>query len=277
MLAGAFADAERAADRALELARMLGEPAEPEAIHALDARHDLRQGGRPEAAPDMLREAQRRAEALGLAEERWRATATSRPSWSCSAARRTRSTPRSRASAGLGTTIWAPCTATCLRATSRACSWRSAGGRARELSLRALDWSGHPVRRGDPQPRDRRDRHRGGRGGGPPARPDLVELETGQDLQFAVPAAWATAAYAMWSGDLADARRAAERGWARLRGTEDWVLVARMASTALEVESMIVADARDRRRIGDVAASREQSNRILAEAEATVARVREEG
>ena len=40
----------------------------------------------------------------------------------------------------------------------------------------------------------------------------------------------------MWSGDLADARRAAERGWARLKGSEDWVLVARMASTAMEVE-----------------------------------------
>ena len=38
------------------------------------------------------------------------------------------------------------------------------------------------------------------------------------------PAYQATAAMAMWSGDLADARRAAERGWARLKGSEDWVL-----------------------------------------------------
>jgi DNA-binding CsgD family transcriptional regulator len=80
----------------------------------------------------------------------------------------------------------------------------------------------------------------------------------------------------MWSGDLADARRAAERGWARLRGTEDWVLVARMAVTALEVESAIVAEALERRRIGDVAASRERASRILAEAEAAVARARSE-
>jgi DNA-binding CsgD family transcriptional regulator len=78
----------------------------------------------------------------------------------------------------------------------------------------------------------------------------------------------------MWSGDLADARRAAERGWARLRGTEDWVLVARMAATALEVESAIIAEALERRRIGDVAASRERANRILADAEAAVARGR---
>ena len=102
----------------------------------------------------------------------------------------------------------------------------------------------------------------------------LVELETGGDNQFAVPAYQATASYAMWSGDLADARRAAERGWIRLRGTEDWVLVARMAATAMEVESAIVSEALERRRIGDVAASRERASRILAEAEASVARAR---
>ena len=104
----------------------------------------------------------------------------------------------------------------------------------------------------------------------------LVELETGGDIQFAIPAYQATASYAMWSGDLADARRAAERGWARLKGTEDWVLVARMAATALEVESAIVGEALERRRIGDVAASRERAGRILAEADAAVARARTE-
>ena len=58
------------------------------------------------------------------------------------------------------------------------------------------------------------------------------------------------------------------------RGTEDWVLMARMASTALEVEAAIIAEALEKRRIGDVAASRERAGRILAEAEAAVARAR---
>ena len=71
--------------------------------------------------------------------------------------------------------------------------------------------------------------------------------------------------------------RAAERGWARVRGTEDWVLMARMAATALEVESAIVAEALEKRRIGDVAASRERAGRILAEADAAVARARADG
>jgi DNA-binding CsgD family transcriptional regulator len=104
----------------------------------------------------------------------------------------------------------------------------------------------------------------------------LVELETGGDDQLAVPAYQATAAMALWSGDLADARRAAERGWARLKGSEDWVLIARMASTSMEVEAAIVAEALVKRRIGDVAASRERANRIMAESESAVARARAE-
>ena len=54
------------------------------------------------------------------------------------------------------------------------------------------------------------------------------------------------------------------------------MLVARMASTAIEVESAIVAEALEKRRIGDVAASRERAGRILAEADAAVARARTE-
>jgi DNA-binding CsgD family transcriptional regulator len=47
-----------------------------------------------------------------------------------------------------------------------------------------------------------------------------------------------------------------------------------MAASALEVEAAIVAEARDRRRIGDVAASRERASRILAEAEGAFLRAR---
>ncbi|HEY5628448.1 MAG TPA: LuxR C-terminal-related transcriptional regulator [Candidatus Limnocylindrales bacterium] len=281
MIAGAFADAERAADRALELARMLGDAAEPEAIHALTTLATIYGwGGRPEAAPDMLREAQRRAEALGLAEERWRATANltsvlellGRPSEAVDETFRGMAWAAEHDLDAVYGNLLAGNVAGVLVEIGR---WAE----ARELSLRALDWSpaGIPfvaailnlvIVEIDTE---------AGEEAGLLLGRILVELETGGDLQFAVPAYQATAAYAMWSGDLADARRAAERGWARLRGTEDWVLVARMASTALEVEAAIVADARDRRRIGDMAASRERSNRILAEAEAAVARVRAEG
>jgi DNA-binding CsgD family transcriptional regulator len=49
-----------------------------------------------------------------------------------------------------------------------------------------------------------------------------------------------------------------------------------MAATSMEVESAIVAEALEKRKIGDVAASRERAGRILAEAEAAVARARAE-
>jgi DNA-binding CsgD family transcriptional regulator len=152
--------------------------------------------------------------------------------------------------------------------------WRE----ARELSLRALDWSpaGIPFVNAILNLVLVEIESEAGEEAGRLLGRILVELETGGDLQFAIPAYQATASYAMWSGDLADARRAAERGWARLRGSEDWVLVARMAATALEVESAIVAESLERRRIGDVAASRERASRILAEAEAAVARARSE-
>ena len=158
----------------------------------------------------------------------------------------------------------------------RGCRALARGARAEPARPR-LEPGRHPVRQRDPQPRPRRDRVRGGRGGRAAcwagsswsSRPAATSSSP-------IPAYQATASYAMWSGDLADARRAAERGWARLRGTEDWVLVARMAATALEVESAIVAEALERRRIGDVAASRERASRILAEAEAAVARARSE-
>ena len=149
---------------------------------------------------------------------------------------------------------------------------------ARELSLRALDWSpaGIPFVNAILNLVLVEIESEAGEEAGRLLGRILVELETGGDLQFAIPAYQATASYAMWAGDLADARRAAERGWARLRGTEDWVLVARMAATVMEVESAIVAEALERRRIGDVAASRERASRILAEAEAAVARARSE-
>ena len=147
---------------------------------------------------------------------------------------------------------------------------------ARDLSLRALDWSpaGVPFVNAILNLVIVEIESEAGEEAGRLLGRVLVELETGGDFQFAVPAYQATASYAMWSGDLADARRAAERGWARVRGTEDWVLMARMASTALEVEAAIVAEALEKRRIGDVAASRERAGRILAEAEAAVARAR---
>jgi DNA-binding CsgD family transcriptional regulator/tetratricopeptide (TPR) repeat protein len=280
MIAGAFRDAERVANEALEVAVALGSAVEPEAIHAtttLAVVHGW--GDQPESALPLLREAARRARAAGLVEEWWRAVANEavvlellgRPSEAVDVTFASMAEARELDLDAVYGNLLGGNVAGILVDVGR---WRE----ARELSLRALDWSpaGVPFVNAILNLVLVEIESEAGEEAGRLLGRILVELETGGDLQFAVPAYQATASYAMWSGDLADARRAAERGWARLRGTEDWVLVARMAATALEVESAIVADALERRRIGDVAASRERAARILAEAEAAVARARSE-
>jgi DNA-binding CsgD family transcriptional regulator/predicted ATPase len=98
----------------------------------------------------------------------------------------------------------------------------------------------------------------------------LLAVETVQDPQFAVPAQQTAAAYALWQEDLPDARRAAERGWQKVSDTEDWLLMARMAATCLEVDATIAADAHRRRDFATLAAARERSLPIVLQAEAVV-------
>ena len=98
----------------------------------------------------------------------------------------------------------------------------------------------------------------------------LLELETVPDAQESVPTYQAAASFALWRGDLEDARRAVGLGWGRVRETEDWVLVARMAAVVLEVDATSVADARAGRDLSTVAAARSRSAEVLAEAEAAV-------
>ena len=278
MIAGAFSDSERAASEALHIARGLGDPAEPEAIHAMTTLAVVRAwGDDPEEGVRLLRQAIERARDLGLVEEWWRAGANmavvlellGRPGEAIDQAFRDMDEARAMDLDAVYANLLGGNVAGILVDVGR---WRE----ARELSLRALDWSpaGVPFVNAILNLVIVEIESEAGEEAGRLLGRVLVELETGGDFQFAVPAYQATASYAMWSGDLADARRAAERGWARVRGTEDWVLMARMAATALEVESAIVAEALEKRRIGDVAASRERAGRILAEADAAVARAR---
>ncbi len=276
MIAGAFHDAERAATEALAIAEGLGSAAEPEAIHAMTSLAVVKGwSDDPESALPILERAVERSRSLGLVEEWWRAGANmavvlellGRPQEAIEVAYRDMEEARANDLDAIYGNLLGGNVAGLLVDVGR---WSE----ARELSLRALDWSpaGVPFVNALINLVLVEIESEAGEEAGRLLGRILVELETGGDLQFAVPAYQATASYAMWSGDLADARRAVERGWARLRGTEDWVLVARMAATALEVESAIVTAALEKRRIADVAASRERAGRMLAEAEAAVAR-----
>jgi DNA-binding CsgD family transcriptional regulator/tetratricopeptide (TPR) repeat protein len=92
-----------------------------------------------------------------------------------------------------------------------------------------------------------------------------LEIDHAPDPQLEVPAT--RAACAVGRGDVADARRAVERGWALVRRAEDWALAARMAATYLEVQAAVAADARDRHALPEITGARQRGRRILVEAE----------
>ncbi|MFI5259032.1 MAG: LuxR C-terminal-related transcriptional regulator [Candidatus Limnocylindrales bacterium] len=98
----------------------------------------------------------------------------------------------------------------------------------------------------------------------------LLSIETVQDPQFSVPAQQTAASYALWQEDLVDAHKAAERGWLRVADTEDWLLMARMAATYLEVDAAVAQDAHRRRDFAAIAATRERSLPVVLRAEAVV-------
>ncbi|MEX2183367.1 MAG: response regulator transcription factor, partial [Chloroflexota bacterium] len=100
----------------------------------------------------------------------------------------------------------------------------------------------------------------------------LLELEAVRDPQQAVPLHLAAASFALWRGDVADARRATDRGWALIRETEDWILAARMAAATIEVDAAAGAEAREKRDFASLAASREHAREVIRAAEQVVRR-----
>lgn len=100
----------------------------------------------------------------------------------------------------------------------------------------------------------------------------LLELEAVRDAQQAVPLHLAAASFALWSGDVADARRATERGWALVRETEDWILAARTAATAVEAIAAAASEASDHRDLAGLAAARDRAAQVVDAAERIVQR-----
>jgi len=99
----------------------------------------------------------------------------------------------------------------------------------------------------------------------------LIELETVNESQHAVPVYRAAASFALWRHDHLDALRAAQRGWELIVGSEDWVLMAKMAATLAEVDSTAAApDVRKRRDLAGLANARSRTKEVVAAAEAAV-------
>jgi len=75
----------------------------------------------------------------------------------------------------------------------------------------------------------------------------LLQQESVPDSQWIAEVQRATVSFALWRDDVQDARRAAERGWARVLRNDDWAQIAISASTTVEAAAAVAEDARERR------------------------------
>jgi DNA-binding CsgD family transcriptional regulator len=98
----------------------------------------------------------------------------------------------------------------------------------------------------------------------------VLEFDALREPQLAAPYYLAAASYGLWRGDVADAGRSVERGWAVVRTTEEWVLAARMTAMVARVDAAAAAEARERRQLAPLAAARSRTAEVLAVATALV-------
>ncbi len=98
----------------------------------------------------------------------------------------------------------------------------------------------------------------------------ILEFDAVREPQLAGPYYIATASFALWRGDVADASRSVDRGWAAVRATEEWLLAARMASMVAQVDAATAVEARQNRQLPPLAAARQRTNKVLEEASGLV-------
>ncbi|HEV7604653.1 MAG TPA: LuxR C-terminal-related transcriptional regulator, partial [Candidatus Limnocylindrales bacterium] len=99
----------------------------------------------------------------------------------------------------------------------------------------------------------------------------ILEFDAVREPQLAGPYYLAAASFALWRGDIADASRSVDRGWASVRATEEWLLVARMASMVAQVDAATATEARENRQLAPLAAARQRTTEVVAAAAALVA------
>ena len=94
----------------------------------------------------------------------------------------------------------------------------------------------------------------------------VLELAAVREPQLAGPYYLAAASFALWRGDVSDASRSVDRGWASVRETEEWVLVAWMAAMVAQVDAAAAAEARHHRQLAPLATARQRTADVLATA-----------
>jgi DNA-binding CsgD family transcriptional regulator/predicted ATPase len=274
MLEGVFSEAKRYAQEAVEVATAVGDEARPELLHATCTLAVAEAWGeRPEPAVEILRKTRDEAAQLGRLDDLFRVYANLTTVLDLLGRREEAIAIAYEGIAEAEREGQATVYGNFLRANaSESLYLMGRWQECRRLCLDALSWS--PVGIWFLSPLLTLATVEVAMGAGESAGrllgQVLLAVETVQDPQFSVPAQQTAVAYALWQEDLVDARRAAERGWQRVSDTEDWLLMARMASTCLEVDAAIAQDAHRRRDFATLAAARERSLPVLLQAEAVV-------
>ncbi len=98
----------------------------------------------------------------------------------------------------------------------------------------------------------------------------VLEFDALREPQLAGSYYLVAASYSLWRGDVSDASRSVERGWAVVKSTEEWVLAARMAAMVAQVDAAAGAEARERRQLAPLAAARARTAEVVATAAALV-------
>ncbi len=98
----------------------------------------------------------------------------------------------------------------------------------------------------------------------------VLEFDALREPQLAGSYYLVAASYSLWRGDVADASRSVERGWAVVKSTEEWVLAARMAAMVAQVDAAAAAEAREHRQLAPLAAARTRTAEVIAAAAAQV-------
>ena len=98
----------------------------------------------------------------------------------------------------------------------------------------------------------------------------VLEFDALREPQLAGSYYLVAASYSLWRGDVGDASRSVERGWAVVRSTEEWVLGARMAAMVAQVDAAVAAGALEKRQLAPLASARARTSEVIAAAAAQV-------
>ena len=267
MLDGIFSDAQRIAREAIDIARACEPVARQHEIHAMTTLGvAMAWGSDPSAAIELLREAERAARTLDDQDALFRVRANLTTVLDL-VGRRTEAVDVAYAGieearrAGLEAVYGNFLAGNAAESLFLLGRWRE----ARELSTRALGWLpvGVVFLTSIIQLATVEIEMDAGEEAARLLGQTVLEFDALREPQLAGSYYLAAASFSLWRGDIADASRSVDRGWAVVKETEEWVLVARFAAMVAQVDAAAAVEAQERRQLAPLAAARQRTGDVV--------------